>query len=410
MMHSDAPTVLTAAWVAPMTGPPIRDGGVAFVDGRVAAVGPAREVRRSFPDAEVSEAGDAVVLPGLVNGHVHLELSHLRPGPPPATFVGWLLDLMRQAGPGDPARAAAAGAAECLGFGVTAVGDITAFPGVTRAVVAAAGLAGVSYGEVRAMAGRRSFLEPRLAAAAEPIVSDRLRAGISPHAPYSIELDGYRRCLAVARERGLPLATHLAETVDEATFLAEHAGPFRELWRVLDAWTADVPTFAGGPVRAAQALGLLDHPATLLAHVNHCDDAELAILAAGRASVVYCPRTHAYFGHPPHRWRDMLAAGINVAVGTDSRASAPDLNLVDDLRLLRRLAPDVPAIDLWAMATTRAAAAIGRDEVGRLAIGAVGDAVVFPVRSDEPLTTVLDGGAAPVAVWVGGRAITIAAA
>ncbi len=388
-----------------MAGPVLRDAAVAFVAGRVAAVGPIDEVVRAHPEAERNDLGDAVLLPGLVNAHVHLELSHLRTGAPPTSFVRWLTDLMKQSGPGDPAAAAAAGAAESLRFGVTAVGDITAFPAATRPVVAASGLAGTSYGEVRAMAGRRSFLEPRLTAAAEPIASDRLRPGVSPHAPYSIELGGYRRCLAVAREMGLPLATHLAETTDEAAFLADHAGPFRDLWQLLNAWTPDVPRFPGGPVRLARSLGLLDHPGTLLAHVNHADDAELAMLAAGRASVVYCPRTHAYFAHPPHRWRDMLAQGINVAVGTDSRASAPDLNLVDDLRLLRRLAPDVPAMDLWATATTRAATAIGRADVGRLAVGRPADAVAFPVTGGDPLADVLDGDAAPSAVWVAARRV-----
>jgi cytosine/adenosine deaminase-related metal-dependent hydrolase len=150
---------------------------------------------------------------------------------------------------------------------------------------------------------------------------------------------------------------------------------------------------------------LLASPRALLAHVNHADDAELALLAAGQASVVYCPRTHAYFGHRPHRWRDMLAAGVNVAVGTDSRASAPDLNLVDDLRLLRRLAPDVPAVELWAMATHRAARAIGRPDLGVLNAGAPGDAVAFPVdpATADPLADVLDGSAVPTAVWLAGR-------
>ena len=139
--------------------------------------------------------------------------------------------------------------------------------------------------------------------------------------------------------------------------------------------------------------------------MNHADDAELAILAAGRASVVYCPRTHAYFGHPPHRWRDMLAVGINVAVGTDSRASSPDLNLVDDLRLLRRIAPDVPPIELWAMATTRAAVAISRADVGRLAVGSLADAVAFPVTSGDPLAEVLDDGGLPAGAWLAGRQV-----
>ena len=94
-------------------------------------------------------------------------------------------------------------------------------------------------------------------------------------------------------------------------------GRCRRIWDRKGRWDDSVPYFDGGPIRLAKSLGLLDFP-TLLAHVNYCDDSELALLAAGRSSIVWCPRTHDYFGHPPHRWRDMLAAGINVAIGTDS--------------------------------------------------------------------------------------------
>src|SRR5205807_9072461 len=140
-------------------------------------------------------------------------------------------------------------------------------------------------------------------------------------------------------------------------------------WGRIGGWDEQVATFAGGAVSSAHAVGLLDYP-TLLAHVNYCDDAEMDLLARGHASVVYCPRTRAYFRHPPHRWRDMLSRGINVAVGTDSCASSPDLNLVDELRLLRRLAPEVPAMELWKMATIRAAKAIGwENEVGSISPG-----------------------------------------
>src|SRR5439155_6137177 len=124
----------------------------------------------------------------------------------------------------------------------------------------------------------------------------RVAIGVSPHAPYSVEAAGYFRCLEVAKRRKLPLATHLAETPNEAEFLARQTGPLRELWRALGGWDEYVPAFDGGPIRFAKDFGLLDYP-TLLAHVNYCDDDELEILSRGRASVIYCPRTHAYFGH-----------------------------------------------------------------------------------------------------------------
>jgi cytosine/adenosine deaminase-related metal-dependent hydrolase len=389
--------ILTAAWVAPMSGPLIRDGAVFFRDGIIAGVGPRSSLKDEMTDAVVVDAGNAVILPGLVNAHTHLELSSIQRGQPPARFVDWIIELMKTPAPPGGVEA---GIAQCIRFGVTAIGDITSQPAVTRPILANSPLRGVSYGEVRAMAQRRGFLEPRLAAAIQPMGS--IQPGITPHAPYSIESNGYQRCLQTAKERSLPLATHLAETPDEATFLADQSGPFKELWDLLKSWDEQVPKFAGGPIRFAKRLGLLDYP-TLLAHVNYCDDGEMNLLAHGQAGVVYCPRTHAFFGHPPHRWRDMLARGINVAVGTDSCASSPDLNLVDDLRLMHRLAPEVDAGVLWEMATCRAAKAINATGIGSLQSGHLADAVVFPAAGENPLAQILESNALPFSTWIGSR-------
>jgi len=406
-------TLLRAAWLAGMAGPLVRDGAVAFDQQRILASGPADALRERHPDAQIADAGDSIILPGLVNAHTHLELSDCRPAArAEGGFVAWLKELIFRTGI-DPAGMAAAvggaipeGVAQCIQFGVTSVGDISKQCLLTRPLLRDSPLRVVSYGEVQAMASRRNLLEERLAAAIDSAhASDRLTIGLTPHAPYSVEEQAYRRCLEMARQRNLPLATHLAESPDEAVFLADHSGPFRELWDGFGWWDEGVPRFAGGPIRFAQALGLLDYP-TLLAHVNYCDDEELAILAAGRASVVYMPRTHAYFGHAPHRWRQMLKMGINVAVGTDSRASSPDLNLVEELRLLHRLAPSVAAERLWEMATVRAARAIGQEgAVGSILRGKRADFAVFPARSSHPLAEVLESDVLPSQVWIGGARV-----
>jgi cytosine/adenosine deaminase-related metal-dependent hydrolase len=291
---------------------------------------------------------------------------------------------------------------------VTSVGDITKQCRVTRRVLRDAQLRVVSYGEIQAMALRRGLLDERFAAASDCTTeSATLRIGVTPHAPYTVEREGYERCLEFAQRDDRPLATHLAENPEEAEFLAGGTGEFRRLWEVgVNAWDDRVPRFKGGPIRFARAIGLLTHP-TLLAHVNYCDDDELALLAGGRASVVYCPRTHAYFGHPPHRWRDMLAAGINVAVGTDSCASSPDLNLVDDLRLLRKIAPDMPVRDLWSMATTRAAKAIGLSNVGSISMRKAADLVAFDAVGDKPLEAILDQGLMPNHRWFAGKQVSL---
>ena len=403
-------TLLRAYWIAPMDRAILRDGGVVVINGKIAAVGPARDLRDNFPQATVEDLGQVVLLPGLVNAHVHLELSALTPGDPPASFVDWLKRGIPRTPPDANAtqafveRSIAIGVRQCLQFGVTSVGDISRQCAITRPLLKSGPLRVVSYGEVIAMAQRRGLLEERVAIATDQSAeSDWLRTGITPHAPYSVESDGYRRCLEAARRMNLPLATHLAETHDEDNFLADHSGAFRDLWAYLYGWDEQVPSFAGGPIRFAAALGLLNYP-SLLAHVNYCDDQEMAMLAAGAASVVYCPRTHAYFGHPPHRWREMLAAGINVAVGTDSCASSPNLNLVDDLRLLHEIAPEVPALDLWEMATLRAARAIRSDDrIGSITAGKNADFVAFPVsKVGEPLREIVESQELPSKVWIDG--------
>jgi aminodeoxyfutalosine deaminase len=395
------PTLLRAAWLIPMDRPPIRDGGVVFSNDKIIAIGDGRELLKNHPDATPQDLGETVLLPGLINAHAHLELStHVQTGPP-ASFVDWLVKLMTH--PVDVEKAVEIGVAQSIRFGVTTTGDISRQCAITRPLLAAGPLRIISYGEVQAMAQRRGLLEERFTVATGTSnESNFLRVGVTPHAPYSIEPAGYRRCLDFALRTGRPIATHLAETPDEAPFLADHTGSFRTLWSWLDRWDDDVPRFPGGPIRYAKSLGLIDHP-TLLAHVNYCDDDEMDILAAGRASVVYCPRTHAFFGHPPHHWRTMLARGINVAVGTDSCASSPDLNLLDDLRLLHQIAPEVPAIDLFAMATIRAARAIGMEsQIGSLTPGKPADAIAIPAKD---LDDVLNHQVLPSAIWINGHPI-----
>jgi cytosine/adenosine deaminase-related metal-dependent hydrolase len=413
-----SPRLLRADWVAPFDSsrePLIRNGGILVRNGVIVAVGEAASLSQDDPNAIVEDCGDSILMPGLINAHTHLELSDCECGAPTVGgFGAWLLNLVKRSMASPAAlepviqKAVVQGVTACLRFGVTSVGDITRHPAITRPSLRRGPLRVTSYGEIQALGTRRNLLESRLRAALDDSgASDRLRIGVSPHAPYTVEAEGYRRCLEIAKERGVPLATHLAESKEEAIFLSDHTGSFRELWDAIGAWDNQVPTFAGGPIRFAESIGLLAF-STLLAHVNYCDDAEMALLARGSASVVYCPRTHAYFGHSPHRWREMLAAGVNVAIGTDSCASSPNLNLVDDLRLARQQAPDFPVQSLWQLVTTRGAAAIGAaDRAGKLSAGKVADVVAFTARSDEPLTAILDEGLLPRETWIAGERVFV---
>jgi cytosine/adenosine deaminase-related metal-dependent hydrolase len=396
-----------------MDRPAIRDAGIAVTAGRVLGCARLSDLRRAHPAAEIEELGDVIVLPGLINAHVHLELSDFESGDSPGgSFTDWILGIRSRMrlGERDIQDAAAAatrhGIEQSLRFGVTTVGDITSHIEDSRRELADSPIGGVSFGEVLGLGPQRTRAESSLdRAIQQEFTSDRLRIGVTPHAPYTVDLDMFQTCIDTARDRRMPLATHLAESPDEQEFLVHQSGPFRAVWDSIGQWDGAIKTFPGRPIEMAHAIGLLDAGA-LLAHVNYCNDDELGLLARGRASVVWCPRTHRYFGHPPHRWRDMLAAGINVAVGTDSCASSPDLNILGDLRRLRELAPDLPARAIFELATTRAARALGlQGSVGSLATGSRADFVAFAAHGAEPLDNLLTTRALPTATWIAGAAI-----
>jgi cytosine/adenosine deaminase-related metal-dependent hydrolase len=405
---------LRASFVAPIDQPILRDAAIVCAAGHILEVGPDNTLIKSHPDARVHDFGNAVILPGLVNPHTHLELSGCTAGDSPGgSFADWIMSLPRRIGREtgkSPEElfgpATRRGIQQCLRFGVTTVGDISQQMHITRPIIRESPIRCVSFGEVIGLGGNRKRYDELLPRAIDRAhQTDRLRIGLSPHAPYTVDLDGFRQCLEMARQQDLPLATHLAETPAEREFLDHHSGPFQQIWQMLGHWREGLVTMRGSPICAAQEAGLLDYP-TVLAHVNYCGDDELELLARGRASVIYCPRTHAYFGHPPHRWREMLSRGINVAVGTDSCASSPDLNIIDDLGLLQRQAPDLPAQQIWEMVTVRAARALGLDHmVGSLTPGKLADFAVFETSGDDPLRQALHDAREPLSLWIDGAMV-----
>lgn len=391
-----------------MDRPAIANAAMLVVDGRVVELGTIAQIRKTWCSEEFDDLGDVIVLPGLVDAHTHLELSECHAGDSPGgSFSDWILGIRarRRLGERDIGTAAAhateRGVDECLRFGVTCVGDITSQIEESRHLLATSPLSCVSYGEVLGLGPLRARAEGALVRAIDnTFASDRLRIGVTPHAPYTVDLKMLRACIEAASQRRLPIAMHLAESPDEREFLISHSGPFRKVWDSIGPWDNSIETFPGGPIELAEVLGLL-RAGALLAHVNYCDDAELALLARGRSSVVWCPRTHRYFGHPPHRWREMLAAGINVAVATDSCASSPDLNILDELRLVRQLAPDLSAQSIFELATIRAARALGlQNDVGSLAPGCRADYAIFPATTENPLEELLHGSAEPCSVSI----------
>jgi 5-methylthioadenosine/S-adenosylhomocysteine deaminase len=237
-------------------------------------------------------------------------------------------------------------------------------------------------------------------------VGPRYQLGLSAHAPYTVPPQDVRAVSQLAAALDLPWQLHFAETPEEIAFLAgdpSGIAPF-----IQDAQAgADFPHRAFTPGDWLQQWTRDGRPGALI-HGNYLDEAAIAAVSAAGHTVVYCPLAHRYFGHSPHPWQQLRAAGVSVAIGTDSAASGATLSVLDELRLLHRLAPDLPTLELLKMGTVDAAAALGLAEnVGSLAPGKAADFCVFicPKATRDPLAHLLGSAADPTAVWIAGERV-----
>ena len=325
-------------------------------------------------DGPVVDLTDHLAIPPLVNAHAHLDLTGVGSIPFRGSFAEWAGQVReRRASSADAvASAVRLGVERSVAGGTGFIGDIAGSFGLAalqalREAAPAAGLEGVSYVEVFGIGGSSgrgvAFLNELRAKV--DAVAHGIRLGVSPHAPYSCDDAVYGAAAAL----GLPLATHLSETTDEVRFVQDGSGRFADLLKSVGAWTPELRGWGVRPVERVHPL-LRGHGAALV-HLNYLSDAELALLARDGGSdrgcvAVYCPRASEFFRHPepghaPHRYRELLSAGVPVALGTDSAivlGDASTISVFDEMRLLWRRDGADP-MQLLAMATVHGARALG---------------------------------------------------
>jgi cytosine/adenosine deaminase-related metal-dependent hydrolase len=357
-----------AAWILPISGSPVRDGWIAVERGRIVATGAAG--RRVLSDgAREVDLGSVAVMPGLVNAHTHLELSYLRDEVPPASqFVTWVRGVMAARGqrpdPDSPEILDAVSRAigESVACGTAIVGDISntlvTFGPLTRSPLAAV----VFYELIRFNTpDAPGVVEQACQAIAALPPSDRVRASLAAHAPYSVAplvLRAIRQ--AVDRDPFAPCSIHLSEGTEEVEFIRSGGGPWRALLEELGAWDPAWVPPGGTPVQFLDESGFLD-ARVLAVHGVQMTTADLDRLVARGATLVTCPRSNGHTGAGAPPIEDFYNYGVNVAVGTDSLASAPDLNVFAELATMRALAPTVSAGALLDSATRQGARALGFD-------------------------------------------------
>jgi aminodeoxyfutalosine deaminase len=402
------PITLKARYVFPVTGDPLPDGTVTIREGTVLAVG------AGPAEGEVRDLGNVAILPGLVNSHTHLEFSDLAQplGRPGMGFVDWIEEVIaHRRRRTEPAwRAVAKGLDECLRMGTTAVGEI-AQPGWSVQPFLEAGLDATVFLELIALTADR--VQDSLTSAEEHIEAGSRtaawRAGISPHSPYTTDVSLIQRVVLLSSRNRVPIAFHLAESKEEIEHAASQSGP---LWEFLTRRVGPSCAERLGVAPARDWVSALS-PAhrVLVIHGNYLDDEAIADLANGsdHIAVVYCPRTHDYFGHDPYPLEKMLRAGVTVALGTDSRASSPDLSVLAEMRLAARRHPSVLRSTILRMGTHAGAMALGRAaEIGSLGPGQQADLAIvrLPDRTaTDPYDLLFDSDEPVVTTWVRGRMI-----
>lgn len=400
---------LRARWIFPGDAPPLAHACVTMHGDTIIAVGEA-------PDGvAVTDLGDVAIVPGLVNAHTHLEFSDRADpiGQSGMRFSDWIRAVVEQRRrelaersaeqlAADRVAATRMGVKESRTAGVTTLGEI-ARPGwsvetLDESLSTVVSPSTVVFLELLGL--RRERTEPLLALAREHLdlaarsrhvetsassVSPRRRwlAGLSPHSPYTVSPALLERVCDLSREQNVPVAMHLAESFEELELLSAHSGPLVETLETLDAWD---PTAVPRGITPSDYVEILSRAArTLVVHGNFLGPREWTVLAQhrDRMSLVYCPRTHARFLGDRYPLRELLAAGVRVAVGTDSRATNPDLSLWSELKFIAAKHADVAPERILSMGTADGAAALGLADRGRIAPGMLADLTIVQGATGE---------------------------
>lgn len=376
-------TIYSARWVLPLSSPLIEHGAVAVDGPLIVGVGDAAEIASKFSDARIESFGQSVILPGLVNAHTHLELTAFRGylENEEHDFFAWLRKLtlarLERMTPDDIRVSAAWGACEAVRAGITCVGDASDSAMMSMLALRDVGLRGVVFQESfgpdpRLVAENFGKLKTKIEEL-RPIENELVRAGVSPHAPYTVCREQLELIAEFARAEQLPLMMHAAESESEELLLREGRGIFADgLAKRGIEWNAPRTS----TIQYLKQVGILDTE-PLLAHCIRVDDEDIERLKQSQATVAHCPKSNAKLGHGRAPLVKFIAEGITVGLGSDSVASNNTCDILEEARFAVLFAlndPSLTASRILSAATT-----------GVLSEGAQADLIVVGMNGTHQL-------------------------
>jgi len=333
--------LLLARYVLPINAPHIEDGAVLVRGTDIVTVGTRAELVSAYPDEERVDYGLAILMPGFVDLHTHLEYAIFRGVVDDLPYTRWKMEVQRRESRlsgEDWADSALLGSAEAIRSGITTIADITA-TGASVAGASNAGLRGVLYREIETMdihAVDRIVAEgfEDMARWQAAVDAGRITIGIAPHSPYTCHP---RLFQAVAERVGsaeTPVAIHLAGSRDEYNVVKYGSSPLGQDFRTQSGWADEawMPTGVS-PVRYVYQWDLLDLPNVMGVHCVQVDADDIAILDRTNVSIAYCGRCNAKLGMGTAPLGEYLARGMRVGLGTDSPASNSTIDFFDEMRI-----------------------------------------------------------------------------
>ena len=385
--------IYSARWVVPVSAAPIENGSVAVRDDLIVGVGSQTEIVPRFPEFTIESLSDAIILPGLINAHTHLELTAMRGylENEERDFFAWLRKLtiarLERMTPDDILVSATWGACEAVRAGITRVDDASDAALLSMRALRDVGLRGVVYQEsfgpdARLVAENFDKLKRKLAEL-KSVETPVVRAGVSPHAPYTVCGPQLELIADLANSEGLPLMMHAAESEAEELFLREGCGVFAEgLARREIEWKA--PGLS--TIQYLKQVGILE-TRPLLAHCIRVDDEDIETLQSHNAKVAHCPKSNAKLGHGRAPFAKFIAAGVAVGLGSDSVASNNTCDILEEARFATLLAR---ADGAPVSATTALEAATGQlREGGPADLTAISLTGSHQLPSYDPISTLI---------------------
>lgn len=386
--------ILSAGWVLPISSPPIPNGAVAIEGPLILAVGSRADLAQKYPDARVQHFRNSAILPGLVNTHSHLELTAMRGflEKEESDFFAWLrkLTVARLAMTSEDLFVAAAlGAIEAARAGITCLGDSSSFAQPSMLALKEVGLRAViyqeSFGPDPALAKDNTQKLSAELGELRLIETELVKAGVSPHAPYTVSGPQLELISRLALDEKAPLMMHAAESLAEQMFLRDGTGPFADglKQRGIEWHAPGVST-----IEYLSAHGILETQ-PLFAHCINLDAGDVELIRSAEAGIAHCPKSNAKLRHGRAPFADFIHQGISVGLGSDSVASNNNCDMLEEARFATLTARTASTAEITAeqalfAATLGGARAMHLDHlIGSLSEGMQADVAVVDLGSSH---------------------------